>query len=63
MPDQDSPTSDGELGPPWDALEVLKGRAAEAKARRDASISELRKVMTDDAVLDEFGIDLSRLEP
>ena len=47
----------------WDALEVMRVRAAEAEARRDASVAELREVMDDQEVLDEFGIDLSRLDP
>jgi hypothetical protein len=47
----------------WDALEVMRVRAAEAKARRDASVAQLREVMDDQEVLEEFGIDLSRLDP
>jgi hypothetical protein len=47
----------------WDALEVVRARAAEAKARRDASVAELRGLMDDQEVLEEFGIDLSRLDP
>jgi hypothetical protein len=47
----------------WDALEAMRIRAAEAKARRDSSAAELREVMDDQEVLEEFGIDLSRLDP
>ena len=46
-----------------DALEVMRVRAAEAKARRDVSVAQLREVMDDQEVLEEFGIDLSRLDP
>lgn len=68
-PSPDTPSPDGPSpgnstnSAGWDALEVLKVRAAEARARRDAGIADLREVMSDDEVLDEFGIDLSRLEP
>jgi hypothetical protein len=45
-----------------DAIEVLESRARAAAAQRDASIADLRRVMDDQGVLAEFGIDLSRLE-
>ena len=45
-----------------DPLDVLNARAQAAAARRDASVTELRRVMDDQEVLAEFGIDLSRLE-
>jgi len=47
---------------PADPLEILRAQAREAEERRDGSIAELRQVVGDDDVLDEFGIDLSRLE-
>lgn len=55
--DQAATTSAGE-----DAIEVLQDQARAARARRDASIAELRQVMGDHDILAEFGIDLSRLE-
>ena len=46
----------------WDAVEVMRLRAAEARTQRDASIGELRESMTDEEALDEFGIDLREIE-
>ncbi|GAA3623645.1 hypothetical protein [Microlunatus ginsengisoli] len=57
---QQESSSSGEPG--WEALEILRARVREAEARRDASIADLRQEMGDQDVLDEFGIDLSRLE-
>ena len=47
--------------PDADPLEILQARAREAEERRDTSIAELRQVVGDGEILDEFGIDLSRL--
>jgi hypothetical protein len=47
--------------PDADPLETLQARAAEAEERRDGSIAELRQLIGDGEILDEFGIDLSRL--
>ena len=44
-----------------DPLERLRARAREAEERRDGSIAELRQLIGDGEILDEFGIDLSRL--
>ena len=65
--DEEPGLIDTEQGPPGrepaaDPLEILRARAREAEERRDGSIAELRQVVGDDDVLDEFGIDLSRLE-
>lgn len=46
----------------WDAAEVMRRRAEKARAERDDTIGQLRKSMTDDDVLAEFGIDLSEIE-
>lgn len=46
----------------WDAAEVMRGRAAEARRARDQSIAELRSSKDDEQVLDEFGIDLGEIE-
>lgn len=59
-PQADDPT--GTTGSDRDAIDVLQGQARAARARRDASITELRQVLDDQEVLAEFGIDLSRLE-
>jgi hypothetical protein len=48
--------------PDADPLEILQARAREAEERRDTSIAELRQLIGDDEILDEFGIDLSRQE-
>ena len=62
MPDSNDQHAGDSREPGNDPLEVLWTRAREAEVRRDASIAELRQVMDDAEVLDEFGIDLSRLE-
>jgi hypothetical protein len=58
--DRQQESSSGKSG--WETLDILAARVREAEARRDASIDELRQEMGDQDVLDEFGIDLSRLE-
>ena len=66
MPDSPEPSpadelasgSDGE----WDAVEVLRGRAAESREERDKAIAQLRETMTDEEILDNFGIDLPEIE-
>jgi hypothetical protein len=45
-----------------DAAEVLLGRAAATRRRRDAAIAQLRETMTDEEILDNFGIDLPEIE-
>ena len=46
----------------WDAAEVMRLRAEEARTARDDAISQLRASMTDEEILDEFGIDLGEIE-
>ncbi len=46
----------------WDAAEVMRGRAAQARRARDQSIAELRSSKDDEQILDEFGIDLGEIE-
>ena len=60
----DPPPADARAATPSgsDAIEVLESRARAAAARRDATIAELRQVITDQEILVEFGIDLYRLE-
>lgn len=60
--DDEADASDAAAGPPWDAVEVLRRRAAEARRERDAAIRDLRDTMSDDEILEEFGIDLKALE-
>lgn len=66
MSDEDGPPAAGAGdvtdARPWDAAEVMRRRAKEARADRDASISQLRESMSDDDVLAEFGIDLGEIE-
>ena len=52
----------GEPGGKWDAAEVLRGRAAESREERDEAIAQLRETMTDEEILDTFGIDLREIE-
>jgi hypothetical protein len=40
----------------------MRLRAEEARTARDDAISQLRASMTDDEILDEFGIDLGEIE-
>ena len=56
--DEQASGSDGE----WDAVEVLGGRAAESREERDEAIAQLRETMTDEEILDAFGIDLPEIE-
>ncbi len=58
-PPQDQPgPSDGAS----DAVEVLRGRAAETRLERDEAIAQFREAMTDEEILDTFGIDLPEIE-
>lgn len=45
-----------------DPAEVLRGRSAETRAERDEAIAQLRETMTDEEILDTFGIDLPEIE-
>lgn len=60
MTDSDNPV-DTSGGSGWDALDILRSRERAAAERRDASVAELRQEIDDEAVLNDFGIDLSRL--
>lgn len=46
----------------WDALDVLRSRAAASRAERDEAIKDLRQSMTDDEIREDFGIDLRGIE-
>lgn len=46
----------------WDPRQVMRDRATAARGQRDAAISDLRAEMSDDEVLEEFGIDLGEIE-
>ena len=52
----------GEADGERDAAEVLRGRAAESRKERDEAIAQLRETMTDEEILDNFGIDLPEIE-
>ncbi len=63
--DPEQPTasaSDESQRPRWDPVELMRRRAAQARATRDESIAELRESMTDDEARDLFGIDLGEIE-
>ena len=46
----------------WDALDVLRSRAAASRGARDEAIEDLRQSMTDDEIREDFGIDLRGIE-
>lgn len=52
----------GREGTHWDALEVMRARAAASRTDRDEAINKLRESMTDDEIRDDFGIDLREIE-
>ena len=58
----DRANSDPDQPSRWVAAEVMRLRAEEARTARDDAISQLRASMTDDQILDEFGIDLGEIE-
>ena len=58
----DRADSDPDRPSRWDAAEVMRLRAEEARTARDDAIGQLRAGMTDDEILDEFGIDLGEIE-
>lgn len=58
----DSETDDEDDAPVWDAVEVMRARAAATHQERDAAIAELRAAHSDQQILDEFGIDLRQIE-
>ena len=57
-PDADTDTK--ELA--WDPRQVMRDRAAATRAVRDESIADLRAVLDDEEILDEFGINLDGVE-
>lgn len=46
----------------WDALDVLRSRAAASRAARDEAVKDLRRSMTDGEIREDFGIDLRGIE-
>lgn len=46
----------------WDPRNVMRDRAKATRRQRDKAIADLRADMTDDEVLEEFGIDLGEIE-
>jgi hypothetical protein len=66
MPDSPEPSPADEQAnggdSEWDAVEVLRGRAAESREERDKAIAQLRETMTDEEILDNFGIDLPEID-
>lgn len=57
-----TPKQAGPSGGDVDTAEVLRGRAAETRAERDEAIAQLRETMSDEEILDTFGIDLHEIE-
>lgn len=60
-PNGDAPDGDFEI-PTWDPVAILRQRADQAASDRDASVSDLRGSMSDEAILEEFGLDLGEIE-
>ena len=60
--DTDQDVADEEAGTGWDAADVMRARAAATRTDRDAAITELRAGMSDQDILDEFGINLPEIE-
>lgn len=60
-PPPDQPTAGGRSHG-WDPQAVIRERAAVTRTERDQAIAELREVMDDDEILDEFGINLDEIE-
>lgn len=48
---------------PLDPVEVLRARAQVAAGESQQEIKALRAMMSDDEVLDQFGVDLSQFNP
>ena len=59
-----SPTDDelDALDQGVDPRDILQRRADVARAERDRAVADLRATMTDQDVLDAFGIDLTQLD-
>jgi hypothetical protein len=64
MTDATEPDADGAETevPVWDAVAVMRARAAATRQDRDAAIDELREAMSDEQIRDEYGIDLNQIE-
>jgi hypothetical protein len=64
MTDATEPDADGDEteAPVWDAVAVMRARAAATRQDRDAAIAELRDAMSDEQIRDEYGIDLNQIE-
>ena len=62
--DQTAQPEDDVRGHPvrWDSAAIMRQRADGTRADRDDVINALRRSMTDDEALDEFGIDLGEIE-
>lgn len=46
----------------WDPRQVMRDRATATRRQRDTAIADLRADLSDDEVLEEFGIDLGEIE-
>lgn len=57
-----TPPGDDQTEPIWDPAQILRDRAAATRRARDVSIEDLRQTMSDEEILDEFGINLDGIE-
>lgn len=62
MTDHDQPANPPSGSVRWDPAEVLRLRAEQTRRERDDAIAGLRELMSDEQVLEEFGIDLGAVE-
>ena len=60
-PNPEPPPSEPPEATP-DPRKIMRDRADAARKQRDDSIARLRATMDDEAILDEFGIDLGEIE-
>lgn len=62
MTETSSPDSGSPSERAWDPAEVMRDRAAATRRDRDEAIAELRATLSDDQIMDDFGIDLGEIE-
>lgn len=59
----DYPDADEDFQPPeWDASAMMRHRSKEAHTDRDTAIDDLHSSMSDDEILEDFGLDLRQIE-
>ena len=60
--DDPTPAAQEAEGPTWDPRQVMRDRADATRRDRDSAIADLRADLSDEQVLEEFGIDLGEIE-